>query len=160
MAETYIIHTANLEESREVQREIKTPFTTEKALAIFLLNSWFVGLMPLECIGDFLKNFHEDLYHEFVPDEEEEDDDDAIMDEEDESTLSAKSEPDWDDMEHDDKLRVYEVIKEGLGEAEQLSWFINELPKAKKYPYLCIKKGADTHWEVMIEMLKKGKMMF
>ncbi len=161
--ETYVIYTANLEESREVQREIATPFSTETNLALYLINSWFIGLLPLECIKQFIQQFHEDLYTELFGEEEEEVDESAMsIDEEtDDSSETTVASVAVDDLEHADKLRVYEALNEGItDDPAQLAWFLDQLPKAKKYPYLCLKKGAATHWDVMMEMLKRGKMTF
>jgi hypothetical protein len=98
-----------------------------------------MGLLPLEIIGNYLDKFHIDIYKKYVED---------------------GMEFDWSTLNSAQKQEVHSEIQESLKEDENLLWFIDELPKSPRWPYLCYKRGAGTHSHVMMTMLKNGTFGF
>jgi hypothetical protein len=136
---SYVIFLADLHVSRQVQKEFVTPFKTEYRVSMYLLDSWMMGLLPLEILGDYLKEFHTDIYTKHVPDD---------------------MRIDWSTLNSEHKQEIHSEIEESLKDDTNLRWFIDELPKASRWPYLCYKRGAGTHTHIMMEMLRRGGLIF
>ena len=137
---TYTIFLGDLQVSRQVQREYVTPFKTEYRVCMYLLDSWMMGLLPLEILGDYLKEFHIDIYTKHVQDD--------------------MNKIDWSTLNSDYKQEIHSEIEDSLKDDDNLRWFIDELPKASRWPYLCHKRGAGTHTHIMMEMLRRGGLIF
>jgi hypothetical protein len=136
---TYTIYLADLHVSRQPQKEFVTPFKTEYRVCTYLLDSWMMGLLPLEIIGNYMEKFHNDIYKKYTQD---------------------GMEVDWSTLNSAQKQEVHSEIQESLKEDENLLWFIDELPQCSRWPYLCYKRGAGTHVHVMMNMLKNGGFSF
>lgn len=70
---------------------------------------------------------------------------------------------DWDDIEFStqDLQEIRDSILVSLKKEPFRRLFFELLPKAERYPYLCVKKGAATHADVMLEMLRRnGAIVF
>lgn len=85
--------------------------------------------------------------------EESDDEDDAS-----DGMTVAKEIREWDTIEFttDERLQIRESVLNALKKDVHRRWFIDQLPYAKRFPYLCVKKGASTHVDVMLEMLRRG----
>jgi len=136
---SYTIFIADLQVSRHVKQEFVTPFKTEYRVCMYLLDSWMMGLLPLEIIGDYLKEFHNEIYIKHVPE---------------------MASFDWSTISPTDKQEIHSEVEESLKEDDKLLWFIDELPKSPRWPYLCYKRGAGTHTHIMMDMIRKGGLIF
>lgn len=87
------------------------------------------------------------------PEEEDEEEENDEMNEDDNT-----EEIDWDTIEFTtaDLLEIRESMLTSLKKETNRRLFFDLLPKAPQYPYLCVKKGAATHVDVMLEMLRRN----
>ena len=65
---------------------------------------------------------------------------------------------DWDSIEFttQDLQEIRDSILNAIKKEAARRLFFEMLPKAKRFPYLCVKKGAATHADVMLEMLRRN----
>ncbi len=69
----------------------------------------------------------------------------------------------WDQIEFStqDLQEIRDSILASLKKEPFRRLFFELLPKAERFPYLCVKKGAATHADVMLEMLRRnGAIVF
>lgn len=79
-----------------------------------------------------------------------------MMDLDDDVEMEAHE--DWDSIEFttQDLQEIRDSILNALKKESARRLFFEMLPKATRFPYLCVKKGSATHADVMLEMLRRN----